>query len=157
MILYHGSNMEIERIDLSKSRPNKDFGKGFYLTEDKQQAQNMANQKVLQKGGTAVVTAYEFDESFLIDGTLSVKLFEGYTEEWAQFILENRNRKSEHPIHNYDIVIGAIADDKVGVQLFRYMRDYIDLPTLVRNLQFKKLTIQYYFGTDKAIEKLKKL
>lgn len=35
MILYHGSNMEIERIDLSKSRPNKDFGKGFYLTEDK--------------------------------------------------------------------------------------------------------------------------
>lgn len=157
MILYHGSNMEIERIDLSKSRPNKDFGKGFYLTEDKQQAQNMANQKVLQKGGKAVVTAYEFDESFLIDGTLSVKQFEGYTEEWAQFILENRNRKSEHPIHNYDIVIGAIADDKVGVQLFRYMRDYIDLPTLVRNLQFKKLTIQYYFGTDKAIEKLKKL
>lgn len=157
MILYHGSNMKIERIDLSKSRPNKDFGKGFYLTEDKQQAQNMANQKVLQKGGTAVVTAYEFDESFLIDGTLSVKQFEGYTEEWAQFILENRNRKSEHPIHNYDIVIGAIADDKVGVQLFRYMRDYIDLPTLVRNLQFKKLTIQYYFGTDKAIEKLNKL
>lgn len=157
MILYHGSNIEIERIDLSKSRPNKDFGKGFYLTEDKQQAQNMADQKVLQNGGKAVVNAYEFDESFLINGTLSVKQFEGYTEEWAQFILENRNRKSEHPIHNYDIVIGAIADDKVGVQLFRYMREYIDLPTLVRNLQFKQLTIQYYFGTPKAIEKLKKL
>lgn len=157
MILYHGSNIEIERIDLSKSRPNKDFGKGFYLTEDKQQAQNMADQKVLQNGGKAVVNAYEFDESFLINGTLSVKQFEGYTEEWALFILENRNRKSEHPIHNYDIVIGAIADDKVGVQLFRYMREYIDLPTLVRNLQFKQLTIQYYFGTPKAIEKLKKL
>lgn len=111
----------------------------------------------MQNGGKAVVNAYEFDESSLRDGTLSVKQFEGYTEEWARFILENRNRKSQQLIHDYDIVIGAIADDKVGVQLFRYMREYIDLPTLVRNLQFKQLTIQYYFGTPKAIEKLKKL
>lgn len=157
MILYHGSNVEIEKIDLSKSRPNKDFGRGFYLTEDKQQAQRMAEQKVLQNGGIAVVNIYEFDEFLLINEDLSVKQFEGYTEEWAKFILENRNRKTEHPIHSYDIVIGAIADDKVGVQLFRYMRNYIDLPTLVHNLQFKQLTIQYYFGTEKAIEKLKKL
>lgn len=88
---------------------------------------------------------------------LFVKRFEGYTEEWARFILANRNRESLTKIHDYDIVIGAIADDKVGVQLFRYMKQYIDLPTLVKNLQFVRLTTQYYFGTERAIKLLKKL
>lgn len=35
MMLYHGSIVNIDRIDLSKSRPNKDFGRGFYLSADK--------------------------------------------------------------------------------------------------------------------------
>lgn len=157
MMLYHGSNVDIEAIDLTRSRPNKDFGQGFYLTADKEQALRMAQQKVLQSGGTPVVNAYEFDEAHLTDQTVRVKFFEGYTEEWAQFILSNRNRRTQERQHDYDIVVGAIADDKVGVQLFRFMKEYIDLPTLVRKLQYIQLTIQYYFGTEKAIKLLKKL
>lgn len=157
MILYHGSNIDIEAIDLTKSRPNKDFGQGFYLTEDKQQALRMAQQKVLQSGGIPTVNTYEFDEVHLTDNTVKVKSFEGYTEEWAQFILANRNRRTQEKLHDCDIVIGAIADDKVGVQLFRYMKEYIDLPTLVKKLQYMQLTIQYYFGTEKAVKLLKKL
>lgn len=157
MILYHGSNVDIKEIDLLKSRPNKDFGQGFYLTEDRQQAFRMAEQKVLQSDGVPIVNAYEFDEQHLTDGTLKVQLFDGYTEEWAQFILANRNRRTRERLHNYDVVIGAIANDKVGVQLFRYMKDYIDLPTLVKKLQYAQLTIQYYFGTEKGVKLLKKL
>lgn len=157
MILYHGSNTDIQEIDLSQSRPYKDFGQGFYLTQDKEQATRMAEQKTLQLGGIPVVTAYEFDEQHLNDSKLNVKCFEGYTEEWAEFILINRNRQINGKQHNYDIVIGAIANDKVGVQLFRYMKEYIDLPTLVRKLQYLQLTIQYYFGTEQAIKRLKKL
>lgn len=157
MILYHGSNIDIQVIELSKSRPNKDFGQGFYLTEDKKQALRMAEQKVLQSGGSPVVNVYEFDEASLADQTLRVKCFEGYTEDWARFILANRNRNTKEKQHDYDIVIGAIADDKVGVQLFRYMKEYIDLPTLVKKLQYVRLTTQYYFGTEKAIKLLKKL
>lgn len=157
MILYHGSNIDIQVIELSKSRPNKDFGQGFYLTEDKQQALRMAEQKVLQSGGSPVVNVYEFDETYLTNDTLRVKCFEGYTEDWARFILANRNRSTKERQHDYDIVIGAIADDKVGVQLFRYMKEYIDLPTLVKKLQYVHLTTQYYFGTEKAIKLLKKL
>ena len=157
MILYHGSNQDINEIDLTKTRPNKDFGQGFYLTEDKEQAMKMAEQKVIQSGGRPTVNVYEFDEIHLSDNELNVKRFEGYTEEWARFILANRNRESQTKIHNYDIVIGAIADDKVGVQLFRYMKQYIDLSTLVKNLQFVRLTTQYYFGTERAIRLLKKL
>ena len=33
MILYHGSNVDIQNISLSACRPYKDFGKGFYLGE----------------------------------------------------------------------------------------------------------------------------
>lgn len=43
MRLYHGSNIEISNIDLNKCRPYKDFGKGFYLTEIRDQAEKMAS------------------------------------------------------------------------------------------------------------------
>lgn len=33
--LYHGSTVDIDRIDLAKSRPNKDFGRAFYLSADR--------------------------------------------------------------------------------------------------------------------------
>ena len=87
----------------------------------------MAEQKVIQYGGIPTVNTYEFDEVNLNNPALRIKIFEGYTQEWAEFILANRNRENIDKIHEYDIVIGPIADDKVGVQLFRYMKEYIDL------------------------------
>ena len=38
MILYHGSFIEINKPDLKHSRPNVDFGKGFYTTPIYEQA-----------------------------------------------------------------------------------------------------------------------
>ena len=63
MILYHGSNIAIDIIDLSKSKPNKDFGKAFYLSEHEQQAEEMAAFTVERFGGKPVVTTFEFDET----------------------------------------------------------------------------------------------
>ena len=65
MILYHGSNIAIDIIDLSKSKPNKDFGKAFYLSEHEQQAEEMAAFAVERFGGKPVVTTFEFDETWL--------------------------------------------------------------------------------------------
>ena len=90
MILYHGSNVEIVEIDLQKSRPNKDFGQGFYLSADRDQAFRMAQFKTKIEGGNPFVTEYEFDNSLLTSGELKVKNFDAYTEEWAQFIFMNR-------------------------------------------------------------------
>ena len=42
MTLYHGSTIDIEKIDIALSKPNKDFGRAFYLSEDRQQALEMA-------------------------------------------------------------------------------------------------------------------
>lgn len=159
MILYHGSNIDIEQIDLSRSKPYKDFGKGFYLSDNEEQAFNMAKQKVIQSDfGKEIINRYEFNNKHLTDGSLKVKIFKSYSEEWAEFILANRNKNNEKYIHDYDIVIGPIADDKVGVQIRLFLEEYIDMAIFKNRLQYiKGMTIQYYFGTQRAIQTLKKL
>lgn len=118
MILYHGTNACFEKIDLNKSKPNKDFGQGFYLSDNLQQAQNMASSRIELAGGEPVVMKYSFDESLLTSNELRILRFDGYTEDWARFIIANRNNDTDKPAHNYDIVIGPIANDRVGRQLW---------------------------------------
>ena len=114
MKLYHGSNLEISIIDLNKSKPFKDFGRGFYLSDNENQAIDMAKFKSEQFGGLPIVTEFEFDESVLRSDSVKVKIFEEYSEEWADFVLANRDGK---PVDHYDIVYGPIANDKVGLQI----------------------------------------
>ena len=157
MKLFHGTNIHFEKIDLSISKPNKDFGQGFYLSPCYEQALNMAKIKVEQlQEGVPLVMTYELNEAAL--AKLNVKRFDEYTEEWAKFILANRNNKTNTPVHSYDIVIGPIADDRVGVQLWKYENQLIDLPTLVNKLKYMKgITIQYFFGTEDALNILKRI
>ena len=156
--LYHGSTTDIDRIDLQKSRPNKDFGRGFYLSADQQQAWRMGEFKALTEGGTPVLNTYLFDEQVLTSGELRVLTFEGYTREWADFIFLNRNNRSIDPAHDYDIVYGPIANDRVGVQIGKYEAGDITLDQFLQNLKYMKgITFQYYFGTERAISKLSKI
>ena len=159
MRLYHGSNIEISTPDLSKSKPYKDFGQGFYLSADKEQAMRMAKQKTLQlMQGSPCVSEFEFDESLLTSKELKVKSFNDYSVDWAKFVLENRDIKRQHPTHHYDIVYGPIADDGVTFQLRRYQSGAITIEELVKELQYAKgITFQYFFGTSLALSKLTKL
>ena len=110
MILYHGSNVSIETVDLSKSKRYKDFGQAFYLSAEREQAIKMAEAKVVQFGGEEAVTAFEFDKTHLSSNCFRVKSFDGYTREWAEFVFNNRDESQDFE-HNYDIVYGPIADD----------------------------------------------
>ena len=158
MILYHGTTVDIKEIDLQKSKPNKDFVKGFYLSAEKEQAIAMADYKAEQIDGVPVVNAFEFDEACLHDSSLKVKVFSEYDNEWADFIFANRNNPTSANVHDYDIVIGPIANDRVGIQIRRYMDREIDLPTFIERLKYMKgMTIQYYFGTERAICLLKRI
>ena len=86
MILYHGSNTDIAEIDLSVSKVGKDFGCGFYLSADKEQALELAARKTEQLGvGTPMLNSYEFDESSLHGRGLSVLEFQEYSREWAVY------------------------------------------------------------------------
>lgn len=156
--LYHGSTVNINNIDLAKSRPNKDFGRGFYLSADRQQAWRMGEFKALTEGGVPVMNTYLFDEAVLASDELRVLIFEGYTREWAEFIFLNRNNRSTDPAHDYDIVYGPIANDRVGVQIGKYEAGDITLDQFLENLKYMKgVTFQYYFGTERALAKLTKI
>ena len=158
MILYHGSNIAIETIDLSKSKPNKDFGKAFYLSIQKQQALEMAAFTVERFGGKPMVTAFKFDETCLKDAQLRYLSFNEYSREWADFILANRDADTESNIHDYDIIYGPIANDSVGRQIFNLKEGYIDIEEFMKRLHYMKgITFQYAFCTLKAIEKLKRI
>lgn len=155
MILFHGSNVEIDGIDLAKSKPNKDFGKGFYLSENEEQATEMAKYKSLVLGGGIVITKFEFDIEILENTDLKVKIFSEYSEEWAEFVLANRDGKL---VDTYDIVYGPIANDKVGVQIRKLKDGSIDKKEFLNRLKYMKgITYQYYFGSEIAIKYLKKI
>lgn len=158
MKLYHGTNMDFSNIDLKKSKPNKDFGQGFYLSDNIRQAQALAQARVDLVGGVPTVMTFEFDAKLITSGELKVMTFDDYTEQWAKFILANRNNKTGRPVHDYDIVIGPIANDRVGLQLWKFNNHDIDMTTLIKRLKYMKgITIQYYFGTQRAIDNLIRL
>lgn len=157
MKLYHGSDILVEKPEIAKGKPFKDFGQGFYLSADEKQAKEMAAQRAaLFLDGKPVVSTFEFDESALTDGSLKVKRFETYTEEWAEFVLRNRDRKTPQPYHDYDIVYGPIADDSIVRQLRKFeLGDIKTLADLMKELTYPQgITFQYFFGSEKALQKL---
>lgn len=159
MKLYHGSNLMIGTPGLSCSKPFKDFGQGFYLSPDYVQAMERARQVTdLRQAGAPCVTEFEWDEEAARSFGLRIKAFDDYCQEWAEFVFANRDRKRSLPIHDYDIVIGPIADDGVTYQLRRFREGDITMERLIEELKYAKgLTIQYFFGTQRALSFLKKI
>ncbi len=157
--LHHGSYTYIKNIDLAMSNRGKDFGKGFYLNPDYQQALSWAKSRVaVLETGTPTVTSYEFDQEEAERNGLKIKIFEDYTEEWAEFVVKNRRNIGEKPFHSYDIVIGPIADDNVGRQIQFYMQGYWSIEQLVEKIKYNgKKSIQYYFANEKSLEYLKRI
>ncbi len=151
MILYRGSNQDIKTIDLSVGLQFKDFGKGFYVTPDRTTAVRMAQKKTRLFGGTATLITYEFDE-LALQSELKVKIFpEKACTEWLLFVDANRDRKKAVQIHDYDIVVGPIANDGVVLQLANYREGIYSPEEAARLLQDKYLDQQYYFGTERSL------
>jgi len=157
MRLFHGTNVDFDRIDLRKCRPSKDFGRGFYLTDIKRQAEEMAVRRCeIEKKGTPVVQEYEFDPKWLDSTDLKCKDFPVVSEEWARFIMMNRRSRGQK-VHDFDIVSGPVADDNIVMQFNLFAQKIIDMPTLIRELTYRKWNHQYYFGTELAIGKLQRI
>ena len=158
MILYHGSNVDIESIELSRSSVGKDFGCGFYLTANKQQAERMGNRRARLYGGEMVVSSFEFDEKAAREADMHIKDFESYSKEWADFVLANRKNDTRTQIHDFDIVHGPIANDDVGYQIRRLLAGIITIETFLEELKYKEgITNQYFFATERSVQFLKKL
>ena len=116
-VLYHGSAELFDKIDVNKGRPRKDFGKGFYMSVLKKQAEGVMRKKYtetlnrrpnLSKEGLAKVV-YSITVDTAVLPNMDVKIFQSADMEWFEFVLNCR--KSDKNIHNHDVVIGPTADD----------------------------------------------
>ena len=157
MRLYHGSNTAFKEIDLSLCRPNKDFGQGFYLAPDRIAAERMAKRTVRRFGGKAYLMTFDFDEAALAD--VSVKRFPQPSEEWAMFVMANRRPQVAATDHNrdnrYGMVVGPVANDDLALLFRQFALGLVTVEMLVREMQFKQLTVQYSFHTPLAVSALR--
>lgn len=158
MILYHGSNQDIEEVDLSKGMRYKDFGKGFYLTPDYNTACRMAKKKTILFDGIPTVMEYELDDKIFEDESICILHFPKIaTAEWAHFVDNNRDRKRYVMTQKYDVVLGPIADDGVAYSLERYHEGTMTIEELAAELQDKYLDQQVMVGSQKALSYLRKI
>jgi len=148
MQVFHGSDVKIEKIDLTKSEFFKDFGRGFYVTNIRehayQRAVDVANRN---KSDKPVVTEFKYAESYPVTVGMNIKKFETVSKEWVEFVMLNRNRHISHPAHTFDIVEGPIADDRMVVQIRLYTQGKISIETLIEKLTYRESTHQICFCT----------
>lgn len=129
-----------------------DYGGGFYATTSERQAREWAARRMMEKRkACGYVNVYEFDEKVM--SQLKSLVFGAPTEEWVKFVMANRT--SPHFKHDYDIVYGPVANDKVYAQFALYEEGLIGVETLIRELKTYKLVDQYLFHTDKALKALR--
>lgn len=148
MLVFHGSNVKIAKIDLSKSEFFKDFGRGFYVTNIRDHAYLRAVDSVkLRKFGKPIVTEFKYVENYPITVGMNIKKFDNVSKEWVEFIMLNRNRNISHPAHTHDIVEGPIADDRMVIQIRKYEQGIISLEKLIEKLTYREITHQICFCT----------
>jgi hypothetical protein len=119
MKVYHGSYTAIHEIDLTKCEPKRDFGRGFYVTKLREQAEIFAVRKGDRKHTESVITEFEFDEDVYEDSDFKALVFSDYSSEWFDFVI--KNRKSRKIVHDYDIVEGPVADDKIQTRIQSFL------------------------------------
>jgi hypothetical protein len=157
MKVFHGSDMRIEKVDLSKSKDFKDFGKGFYVTPIYEHAHKWAVRVAEDSDTYPVVTEFEYHERNIERRDLKVKRFLEISEEWALFVVKNREEDTEQPTHDYDIVEGPIANDWVTSQIKKFKKNKISIEQLLERLQYREDTYQICFCTPESLFALEQI
>jgi len=157
MKVYHGSYIRIETIDLSQAEENKDFGKGFYVTNIRKHAARWAKRIAREHNATPEVTEFLFYETAFTDSIYHVLRFPEPNREWVEFVMMNRDPNIPKPAHNYDIVEGPIANDWVTSQIKLYEKGKITMDTLIEKLTHRENTHQICLCTTESLSAIKLL
>lgn len=145
MLIYHASYTVVDAPDVSHSRKDLDFGKGFYATIIKEQAESYA-QKFILRNRKGYVNTYEFAEK---EG-FTTKRFEHYDEEWLDFVAACRMGKETNK--EYDIISGGIADDRVFNTLDLYFSGQMTKEEALKRLIYEKPNHQLCFTNQRVID-----
>ena len=150
LTLYHGSNCDFSTVDLSKAKDRRDFGKGFYTTTLRNQTKEWAETLFARFGGAGIFV-YEFE--FEPTEHLSVKQFPKISEEWLNFVRDNRVGSDIQ--HNFDVVRGAVANDRTNRTLALFVQGIYTPKEAMRKLRGNKLNDQISIHSEKALACLK--
>ncbi|MDR3366664.1 MAG: DUF3990 domain-containing protein [Prevotellaceae bacterium] len=156
MQVYHGSYIEITEIDLLKSKANKDFGKGFYVTKFREHAENWAKNMANRYHKKPFITEFTFYERAFEDDRYKILRFDDYNEEWLDFVVLNRDPEYTIQRHDYDIVEGPVADDKIQNRIRDYIDGIISKSAFLNELKYHEQTHQICFCTLNSLQMLVK-
>lgn len=153
MLLYHGSTMAVRKPIVSRGRGKTDFGKGFYTTTSREQAEKWAKIKRdrMGDGAHAIVSVFELDDAVLNNPAYHTRHFDGATAEWLDFVVGNR-RGEVH--HNFDLIMGPVANDKLYATITLYENGILDANAAIEQLNTHQLFDQLSFHTTKACKLL---
>ncbi|MDR1883254.1 MAG: DUF3990 domain-containing protein [Prevotella sp.] len=157
MKVYHGSYTVIREIDLEKCLYQRDFGRGFYVTKFRKHAENWARIIGKKHKTQGAVTEFEYTESPFANSICKIKHFDRYDEEWFDFVVSNRQNEKTDAIHDFDIVEGPVADDKVQNRIYSYLEGKISKPDFLNKLTYHETTHQICFCTHVSLQLLKNI
>ena len=152
MKVYHGSLHQVVNPDVETGRPSTDFGKGFYTTTNFEQAKQWAikKQKTANGGSKAIVNVYEVDDNLLSNSKYNIKKFDSPNEEWLSFVV---NCRRSIP-HKYDLIFGAVANDKIYTTITLYEAQVLTAEETVARLKVDEYFNQISFHSQIAAGEL---
>lgn len=154
MELYHGSNIVVSVPEIRTPSHRLDFGTGFYTTTSFDQAKRWSINKAKLEGmGSAMVSVFCVSDDFLQDQNLDILDFKEADEQWLDFVIANRTDKDF--TFQYDIVKGAVANDRVYASLNAFESGFMDKSTLLKELRTWVYVDQVLFHTEKSLQILK--
>lgn len=152
MRLYHGSNVEVRKPSLRLGRKKTDFGKGFYTTTNAEQAEHWTSIKMDRaKTGKRTVSVFEIDDALLTNPDIKIREFNGPDEAWLNFVVDSRKGVE----HDYDLVFGPVANDKVFTVVNLYESGVLDAQAAIAELKAYRTYNQLSFHTQKVIMALR--
>jgi hypothetical protein len=168
--LYHGSTCEFDKVLVSMGKGFKDFGKGFYLSGDRQHAERIAKRNMqiendrLQRMGLGRPPARAFLYTYSLDLNLiesfNPMIFSSADMEWMDFVLGKRNSSTSAHSHGY--VFGDTADDITNICFKAYRQGVYGYPgkekakrILIEALETENLPKQYFIGSQHLADKLR--
>ena len=147
MKLYHGSNSLFEEISLAKSRDKRDFGRGFYTTTIRRQAELWASSLYERYAGSGI---YLYIFEYVPNPILRTRVFDGLTQEWLDMVKDNRINGGLQ--HNFDIVKGPVANDNTMPTIALYVDGTLSAEATLLQLAYFKANDQVSFHTNQALQ-----
>jgi hypothetical protein len=151
MLLYHGSNIVVREPKILKSQRYLDFGAGFYMTSDFEQARKWAVRTAARREeGVATISVFEINDDYV--DRVKVRTFARPDRDWLRYITVHRT--GNPPADDYDMVVGPVANDQAIRTVNNYLKGYFPEEVAIKLLLPQKLKDQYLFRTEKALNLL---